>query len=91
LVDQSCPDYLQQLADLPNREEQCRPPVFFMVDNGAEPDCIRAFSAGADDYVHLPITPEALAARLKRAKVQLHENINKRLQLGIHPPSPFSR
>ena len=82
LVDESCPDYLQQLADLPNREEQRRPPVFFMVDNGAEPDCMRAFSAGADDYVHLPITPEALAARLKRAKVQLHDSINMRQQLS---------
>jgi DNA-binding response OmpR family regulator len=82
LVDESCADYLQQLADLPNSEEQRRPPVFFMVDNGAEPDCMRAFSAGADDYVHLPITPEALAARLKRAKVQLHDSINMRQQLS---------
>jgi CheY-like chemotaxis protein len=82
LVDESCADYLPQLADLANSEEQRRPPVFFMVDNGAEPDCMRAFSAGADDYVHLPITPEALAARLKRAKVQLHDSINMRQQLS---------
>ncbi len=82
LVDESCPNYLQQLAELPSHDEQGRPPMFFMVDNGAEPDCMRAFSAGADDYVHLPITPEALAARLKRAKVQLHDNINMRQQLS---------
>jgi CheY-like chemotaxis protein len=82
LVDERCPDYLQQLAELPNSEEQRRPPVFFMVNNGAEPDCMRAFSAGADDCVHLPISPEALAARLKRAKVQLHDNINMRQQLS---------
>jgi CheY-like chemotaxis protein len=82
LVDESCPDYRQQLAELPNNQEQRRPPLFFMIDNGAEPDCMRAFSAGADDYVHLPITPEALAARLKRAKVQLHDSINIRQQLS---------
>jgi CheY-like chemotaxis protein len=82
LVDESCPDYLHQLAEWPSNDEQRRPPVFFMVNNGAEPDCMRAFSAGADDYVHLPITPEALAARLKRAKVQLHDSINIRQQLS---------
>jgi CheY-like chemotaxis protein len=82
LLDESCPDYLQQLADLPNSQAQHRPPVLFMVNNGAEPDCMRAFSAGADDYVHLPISPAALAARLKRARVQLHDSINMRQQLS---------
>lgn len=81
LVDERCTDYLQQLAELAVDEQRARPPVFFLVNNGAEPDCMRAFSAGADDYVHLPISPEALAARLKRAKVQLHDSLNIRQQL----------
>jgi CheY-like chemotaxis protein len=82
LVDERCPDHPQQLANLPITEGQRRPPVFFLVNNGAEPDCMRAFSAGADDYVHLPISPEALAARLKRAQVQLHDSVNIRQQLS---------
>jgi DNA-binding NarL/FixJ family response regulator len=81
LVDERCPDHLQRLANLPTGEDQRRPPVFFLVNNGAEPDCMRAFSAGADDYVHLPISPEALAARLKRAMLQLHDSVNIRQQL----------
>jgi CheY-like chemotaxis protein len=82
LVDERDPNYLQQLAQLPSTEGQRRPAVFFLVNNGAEPDCMRAFSAGADDYVHLPISPEALAARLKRVKVQLHDSANVRQQLS---------
>ena len=67
LVDERCSDYPAQLARLPDRPE--RPPLFFLVTNGAEPDCIRAFSAGADDYVHLPISPEALAEKDRKSVV----------------------
>lgn len=80
LVDERCSDYPAQLARLNERPE--RPPLFFLVTNGAEPDCIRAFSAGADDYVHLPISPEALAARLKRVEVKLRDTSSMREQLS---------
>lgn len=80
LVDERCSDYPAQLARL--NERPGRPPLFFLVTNGAEPDCIRAFSAGADDYVHLPISPEALAARLKRVEVKLRDTSSMREQLS---------
>lgn len=80
LVDERCVDYTAQLARL--NERPGRPPLFFLVDNGAEPDCIRAFSAGADDYVHLPISPEALAARLKRVEAKLRDTSSMREQLN---------
>ena len=80
LVDERCADYSAQLARLPDRPG--RPPLFFLVTNGAEPDCIRAFAAGADDYVHLPISPEALAARLKRVQVKLRDTSSMREQLN---------
>lgn len=89
LVDERCTNYLHQLAELPIDAQQPRPPVFFLVNNGAEPDCMRAFSAGADDYVHLPISPEALAARLKRAKVQLHDSLTIRQQLSASSTIAF--
>lgn len=80
LVDERCSDYVAQLASL--NELPDRPPLFFLVTNGAEPDCMRAFSAGADDYVHLPISPEALAARLKRVEVKLRDTSSMREQLS---------
>lgn len=82
LVDERCPDYEQRLAQLPQRDGSARPPIFFLVSNGTEPDCMRAFSCGADDYVHLPISPEALAVRLKRVESQLRDNSAMRLQLS---------
>ena len=48
LVDERCPDYEQRLAQLPQRDGSARPPIFFLVSNGTEPDCMRAFSCGAD-------------------------------------------
>jgi len=82
LVDERCPHYEQRLLSLPLSEGARRPPIFFLVTNGAEPDCMRAFSCGADDYVHLPISPEALAARLKRVEVQLRDTSSMREQLS---------
>ncbi|PAV47327.1 hypothetical protein CK486_14220 [Pseudomonas sp. HAR-UPW-AIA-41] len=82
LVDERCPNFEQRLASLPRLPEPERTPVFFLVTDGTEPDCMRAFSCGADDYVHLPISPEALAVRLKRAEHQLRDNSAMRLQLS---------
>lgn len=82
LVDERCPNFEQRLANLPRLPEPERTPVFFLVTDGTEPDCMRAFSCGADDYVHLPISPEALAVRLKRAEHQLRDNSAMRLQLS---------
>jgi CheY-like chemotaxis protein len=82
LVDERCPDYEQRLAALSRSDDGRRPLIFFLVTNGAEPDCMRAFSCGADDYVHLPISPEALAARLKRVEVQLRDTSSMREQLS---------
>lgn len=82
LVDERCPDHGERLASLPPVEGHSRPAVFFLVTNGAEPDCMRAFSAGADDYLHLPISPDILAARLKHVQGQLRDNLNVRTQLA---------
>lgn len=83
LVDERCPEHEARVGRLQlDSHPQHRPPLFFLVDNGAEPDCMRAFACGADDYVHLPISPEALAARLKRAETQLRDTSNMREQLS---------
>lgn len=80
LVDERCADYGERLTAWP--ADAARPPLFFLLGEGAEQDCMRAFSWGADDYVHLPISAEALALRLKRVESQLRDTSTMRSQLS---------
>lgn len=80
LVDERCADHPQRLAALPTGER--RLPLLFLLTDGAEPDCMRAFSLGADDYVHLPISHAALATRLKRVETQVRDSSAMREQLS---------
>lgn len=41
-------------------------PIVMLTSMGSEPDVVRAFGLGADDYIHKPFSPSELTARLRR-------------------------
>ena len=81
IVDERSPEFVQQLAQCLSIHHEKLPIIFFIVNIGSEPDCVRAFSFGAFDYVHLPISGEALAARLRHVWYRYHESTQLQSQL----------
>ena len=81
IVDERYPEFAQQLSSCLSRHTEQPPIIFFIVNKGSEPDCVRAFAFGAYDYVHLPISGEALAARLRRVWRRYHDSSQLQNQL----------
>lgn len=81
LVEESYAPALEQLAEQFSVNDAQRPPFLFVLDHADEAQCLRAFAAGADEYVHLPIAPEALLARLRRSAQVLREQKALKVQL----------
>jgi CheY-like chemotaxis protein len=82
VVDERLQTYPEKLALLALNTRQPHVPVFFLVKVGDESECLRIFAAGADSYVHLPISAEALAAKLKRVETHFCEIWSTRQQLA---------
>lgn len=59
-------DGLEILEALRQREAWKRVPVLMLTAKGGEQDVVRAFDAGADDYVTKPFQLDSLVARLNR-------------------------
>lgn len=81
IVDERSPNFAPLLSQCLAIQHEKRPIIFFIVNIGSEPDCVRAFGFGAFDYVHLPISGEALAARLRRVWHRYHESNQLQSQL----------
>lgn len=62
-------DGLVMVQDLKDRHESCH--VIVMAQDGSEPMIVRAFRAGAIDYLHKPIVEDELARALCRARAML--------------------
>jgi DNA-binding response OmpR family regulator len=56
-------DVLTQLGQTPDAP---RPKIIVLSGRGREPDVVRAFELGADDYMTKPFNPQELMARIAR-------------------------
>lgn len=59
-------DGVEFVQRLRARDEWATVPVVMLTARSSENDIVRAFDAGADDYVVKPFQPDELVARLKR-------------------------
>ena len=59
-------DGIEFVQRLRGREEWEAVPVVMLTARSSENDIVRAFDAGADDYVVKPFQPDELVARIKR-------------------------
>lgn len=73
LVEEAWPHAMAQLGETFTVANEDRPPFLFLLNEADEAQCLRAFAAGADEYVHLPISAAAFAARLRRSAQTLRE------------------
>lgn len=89
LVDPRDCDHSARLEQLKGATPETRPSIFFLLESGAGPDCIRALEAGADDYALLPITSSDLAARLRISHERYREDHQLRQQLATSSQIAF--
>jgi DNA-binding response OmpR family regulator len=59
-------DGFQVLAELKRSPELASVPVIMLSLRQSEPDILRSFGLGADDYITKPFSPMEVAARIKR-------------------------
>jgi len=59
-------DGFQVLSELKRNPELCSLPVIMLSLRQSEPDVLRGFGLGADDYITKPFSPMEVAARIKR-------------------------
>ena len=81
LVEEAWPHAMAQLGESFTVANEDRPPFLFLLNEADEAQCLRAFAAGADEYVHLPISAAAFAARLRRSAQTLREQKTLKVQL----------
>jgi len=64
------------------RRGGCDAPVVVLTGRGADEDVVQALDAGADDYVHKPVSLSVLAARLRALLRRGRATPDTRLSLG---------